>query len=110
MGNDLDPVSRCYDYISVGSIIILELVTAAFFAVDYVFRLVTARFLYPNMKESHAIRKYIFSFDGIVDLLAFLSYCLPFFFPMGSVAFRMLRIVKIFRLFRMNAFYKNKYF
>lgn len=130
VGNDLDPVSRSYDFLSVGMIIIniaisimatyseiqeqmgfvlvvLEAVTVAFFAVDYVLRLITARFLYPNMKASHAVRKYIFSFSGIVDLLSFLPYCLPVFFPQGTVAFRMLRIVKIFRLFRVNAYYDS---
>lgn len=130
VGNDLDPVSRSYDFISVGTIVInivvsilatysdiqermgavlvvLETLTVAFFAVDYVLRLITARFLYSDVKASKAVWKYVSSFDGIVDLLSFLPYCLPVFFPMGTVAFRMLRIVKIFRLFRINAYYDS---
>lgn len=130
VGNDLDYISRSYDFLNVGAIIInlivsimytyssvqekygelllvIEGITVAFFAVDYVLRLITARFMYPKLKESHALRKYILSFNGVVDLLSFLPYCLPVFFPMGTVAFRMLRIVRIFRLFRINAYYDS---
>lgn len=130
VGNDLDRVSRTYDYINAFTIIInlvvsimytyadlreqygfvlllLEGITVAFFAVDYVLRVWTARFLYPELSESHAVREYVFSFTGIVDLLSFLPYYLPFFFPAGTVAFRMIRIVRIFRLFKINAYYDS---
>ena len=40
-------------------------------------------------------------------MLSFVPYYLPVFFPMGSVAFRMIRIVRIFRLFRINAYYDS---
>ena len=130
VGKDLNYVSRAYDFINVISIIvnlavsilytysnvrekwgtallIIEGITVVFFAVDYILRLWTARFLYPKLKEAHAVRKYIFSFNGIVDILSFLPYCLPVFFPMGTIAFRMIRIVRIFRLFKINAYYDS---
>ena len=50
---------------------------------------------------------YIFSFNGIVDILSFLPYYLPIFFPSGAVAFRMFRVMRIFRLFRINAYYDS---
>ena len=59
------------------------------------------------MKEWQAICKYLFSFSGLIDLLSFLPYYLPFFFPSGAVAFRMFRVVRIFRLFRSNAYYDS---
>ena len=125
VGYDIDIVSRMYDFINVFAIIaniavsimytydgireeygkwlvLIEGLTVTYFAVDYVLRLWTARFLYPKLKPGHAIRKYIFSFSGVVDLLSFLPYYLPIFFPAGTVAFRMIRIVRIFRLFRIN--------
>lgn len=130
VGNDLDRISRGYDYINVITIIInlvvsimytyvdlrekygfwlllIEGITVAFFAVDYVLRVWTARFLNPELSERHAVREYIFSFTGIVDLLSFLPYYLPIFFPSGTVAFRMIRIVRIFRLFKINAYYDS---
>lgn len=70
-------------------------------------RLWTVRFLYPDMTESKAIVKYMTSLAGIVDLLSFLPYYLPFFFPAGTIAFRMIRIVRIFRLFRINAYHDS---
>lgn len=130
VGNDLDRASRAYDYANAFTIIInlvvsvlytfselrtqygsifimLEAVTVVFFTIDYVLRLITARFLYPELTEAHAIRKYMLSFTGIVDLLSFLPYYLPIFFPAGTVAFRMVRIVRIFRLFKINAYYDS---
>ena len=41
--------------------------------------------------------------DGIVDLLTIL----PFFFLEGFIVFRMLRVVRIFHLFRVNAHYDS---
>lgn len=37
------------------TLLFLEAVTVAFFAVDYVLRLFTAQFLYPNRSESQAL-------------------------------------------------------
>lgn len=130
VGNDIDYVSRAYDFLNAFAIILnlsasilytyteiaekygklllgIEEITVAFFCIDYILRVWTARFLYPEEKEPRAIRKYVLSFTGIVDLLSFLPYYLPFFFPAGTVAFRMIRIVRIFRLFRINAYYDS---
>ncbi len=130
VGNDLDNISRGYDYINAFAIIInlavsimytyadlragygalflvIEEITIGFFCIDFILRLWTARFLYPDETELKAICKYIFSFTGIVDLLSFLPYYLPIFFPAGTVAFRMIRIVRIFRLFRINAYHDS---
>lgn len=130
VGNDFDSASRIYDFLNAFSILfnliasimltydnlreqygqvllIVEMVTVAFFALDYVMRVLTARFLYPANSEFRAIIKYMFSFTGIVDLLSFLPYYLPVVFPSGTVAFRMIRIVRIFRLFRINAYHDS---
>ena len=85
----------------------LERLTVAFFAIDFVLRIFTAKYLYPDVTEPRAISKYLFSFSGIVDLLSFVPYYMPFFFPSGAVAFRMLRIIRIFRLFSINAYYDS---
>lgn len=130
VGYDLDWISRGYDYINVTAIVlnlivsilhtydsireryepillVVEAITVAFFVIDYIFRLITARYMYKEKKEWKAIRRYVFSFMGIVDLLSFLPYFLPVLFPQGTIAFRMIRIVRIFRLFRINAYYDS---
>ena len=130
IGYTLDPVSRFYDIFSVVMILVnlfasialtfdnmeqkygpallaVESVTVAFFAVDYVLRVVSAPAADRKKPRNQMIRAYILSFNGIVDLLSFLPYYLPFFFPAGAVAFRMFRVIRIFRLFRINAYYDS---
>lgn len=133
VGSDLDPVSRGYDFFSVFAILLnitasimytydnlqmqyggiltwVEKITVAYFAIDYMLRVLTVRCKYEkdkDMTELKAASKYIFSFMGIVDVLSWLPYYLPVFFPAGTVAFRMIRIVRIFRLFRINAYYDS---
>ena len=85
----------------------VESITVVFFTVDYCLRLWTARALYTSRSEVKAALKYALSFSGLVDLFSFLPYYLPVFFPEGAVAFRMFRVVHIFRLFRINAYYDS---
>lgn len=130
VGTDFDYVSRAYDYINACSIIInlvvsimytfaemreqygfwlvlIEEITVAFFCIDFLLRILTADFLYPRLSKGQAIRKYVLSGMGIMDMLSFVPYYLPFFFPAGTVAFRLIRIMRIFRLFRINAYYDS---
>ena len=88
-------------------LVTIEAVTVAFFAADFAMRLWTAKFLRPSLTEPRAVLRYIFSFSGLVDLLSFLPYYLPVFFPSGAVAFRMFRVARVFRLFRVNAYYDS---
>ena len=88
-------------------LVTVEAITVAFFALDYCLRLWTAKFLRPSLSEPKAVLRYVFSFSGLVDLLSFLPYYLPVFFPSGAVAFRMFRVARVFRLFRVNAYYDS---
>lgn len=81
----------------------IETMTVAVFCLEYLLRIWTAEYLYPDQKGVKAVLRFLFSFDGIVDLLTIL----PFFFLSGFVAFRMLRVVRIFHLFRINAYYDS---
>lgn len=101
--NTFDAMSLHYGAMLKG----IESFTVAFFAVDYVLRLFSCRFLRPAERELKSLLLYMVSFTGLVDLLSFLPYYLPFFFPDGAVAFRMFRVIRIFRLFRINAYYDS---
>ena len=83
---------------------ITEEITVAFFVLDYTLRLVTAKCLYPQLTEGRALAKYVLSAGGIVDLLSFLPFYLPLFFPSGAAALRLFRVARIIRLFRINAY------
>ncbi|MBO4484955.1 MAG: ion transporter [Lachnospiraceae bacterium] len=82
---------------------IIEWSTVIIFTIEYILRLWTADFLYPKRSFWGARLAFIFSFFGLVDLLAILPSYLPLIFPAGAVAFRMFRVIRIFRLFKVNA-------
>ena len=125
-----EPVNQFYDVISTGALIanlvvsvmatfdnlnaaygnifiLVEQVTVFFFGIDYVLRVLTAPELYPGEKKERAMAKYCLSVSGIIDLLSFLPYYLPVFFPSGLAAFRMFRVIRVLRLFRINAYYDS---
>lgn len=88
-----------------GIINLVELVTIIMFTVEYILRLWTADFLYPDKKKWLAVVSFVFSLAGLIDLLTFLPFYLPIVFPAGIVAFRMLRVIRILKLFRINQQY-----
>lgn len=127
LGNDDDALNVAFDVVSISMVLLnliiaivdtfdisaelysflggLELVTVVWFLFEYCLRIWTAEYLYPEITRKAATIRYARSFDGVVDLLSFLPYFLPFFFPTGVVAFRIFRIIRILRLFRINAYY-----
>ena len=130
IGSSDDLLSRGYDFLITGVILVnlvavvldtfqgihaahtrlldgIETVTAACFLVDYLLRLVAAKFTHPRGGEARSLAAYVFSFGGLVDLLSFLPNYLPVFFPAGAVAFRLFRVIRIFRLFRITAYYDS---
>ena len=82
---------------------VIEIVTIFIFCIEYILRIWTADYLYPKKRGLSAKLRFLWSFDGIVDLLTIL----PFFFLEGFIVFRMLRVVRIFHLFRVNAHYDS---
>ncbi|MBP5432573.1 ion transporter [Ruminococcus sp.] len=125
IGNKDDFISRSFDWFIVTIIIlniltvfldtfeelvslrsifrIIEAVTVVVFCVEYILRIWTADMLYPEKKGIKAQLRFLHSFDGIVDLLTIL----PFFFLDGFIVFRMLRVVRILHLFRVNVHYDS---
>ena len=79
----------------------IEFFTIFIFIIEYALRLLTSDLLYPEKSKGMAVLSYAFSFYGVVDLLTIISY-----FSMldsnGMVAFRMIRAVRILRLFKVN--------
>ena len=82
---------------------VIEVITILIFCVEYILRIWTADYLYPDKSEFRSRLRFLISFDGIIDLVTIL----PFFFLSGMVIFRMLRVARIFHLFRLNARYDS---
>lgn len=81
----------------------IEWFTLGVFCVEYALRIDTADYLYPKVSRPRAIWNFLVSFDGIVMLLTIL----PFFYLSGFGVLRMLRVVRIFHLFRINSRYDS---
>lgn len=79
----------------------IELFTIIVFIIEYLLRLYTSDFLYPDCSKGRAVLSFAFSFYGIVDLLTIISY-FSVLDSNGFVAFRMIRAVRILRLFKIN--------
>ncbi len=97
----LDTFSELSDFSGIFTVI--DGVTVSIFCVEYLMRIWTADLLYPENNPVMARVRFLLSFDGIVDLLTIL----PFFFLSGFIVFRMLRVVRILRLFRINSQYDS---
>lgn len=76
---------------------VLEWVFTIFFTIEYLLRLYCS----PKPKE------YIFSFFGVVDLLATVPTYLGFIFPNahGLLTIRILRLIRVFRVFKLFTFW-----
>jgi voltage-gated potassium channel len=125
IGDKSNPISRMFDIFIVWVIVcniavtflqtfdqlagfftlfrVIEVLSLLIFCAEYILRLWTADYLYPDRTPGKARLRFVISFNGIVDLLTIL----PFFFLSGMVIFRMLRVARIFHLFRLNAKYDS---
>ncbi len=125
IGQGRDIASKVFDYVLVFVIIVniavmvletfeplsqyrnvfgtIEILCIIFFSIEYILRIWTSDLLYPGESPVRAAGRFMISFDGIVDLFTIL----PFYFLSGFVVFRMLRVVRIFHLFRLNAKYDS---
>ncbi|MBO6140886.1 MAG: ion transporter [Ruminococcus sp.] len=76
----------------------VEWVTVAIFTLEYILRIWTADILYRKLSPLKARLRFLVSFDGVIDLLTIL----PFVYLSGFIVFRILRVARIFHLFRIN--------
>lgn len=82
----------------------IEFITVIIFIIEYILRIWTAEYLFPTKTKFNAKIKYIFSFLGIVDFLTIFIFFIPSFFSAGMAALKMLRIMKLFHLFKTNKY------
>ena len=82
---------------------VIDIVSIVFFMIEYFLRIITADYLYPGEKKNVAVRKFVSSLDGVIELLTIL----PFYYLSGFVVFRLLRVARILRLFKINSTYDS---
>ena len=101
-------LAQTFDELSpyAGILGMIELITIVIFTVEYILRVWTADYLYPDEKVKWKARlRFMVSIYGLIDLFTIVPYFLPLVFPEGAVAFRIFRVIRIFRLFKINAQY-----
>jgi len=79
----------------------IERVTTFIFIIEYILRLFTSDLLYPDTKSPKCMIRFVRSFYGMVDLLTIISY-FSSLFSNGFIVLKMIRVVRICRLFRIN--------
>ena len=81
----------------------IEGITVAIFIIEYALRIWTSEYFKPDLNKGKSLLAYLTSFFGICDFITILVFFLPFA-SAGAVAFRMLRVVKVFNLFKANTY------
>lgn len=78
-----------------------ELFSVIIFSTEYLLRLWLSNMFHSDVSPFKARLKYIFSFMGIIDLLAILPFYLPFIIKVDLRFLRMLRLMRLFRIFKL---------
>ncbi len=74
-----------------------EFFSVVIFTIEYLLRLISAKYKYGVNNEVYAIKKYVFSFPALIDLFAILPFYIPFLI---NIDLRFIRILRIFRVSR----------
>lgn len=85
----------------------IEVTTTYLFITEYIARVVTAKYLYPEENIFKATLMFVFSVYGMVDLLSILPILLTGILPYGFSVLRMLRVFRILRLFKITKNYDS---
>jgi voltage-gated potassium channel len=78
-----------------------EVFSVVVFSIEYFLRLITADYLYPDVKKWKAPFKFLVSTIGLIDLLAILPFYLPLLITMDLRFIRLLRLFRLFRLLKL---------
>lgn len=84
---------------------VVELFSIVVFTIEYFLRIWSASHEARNFKEAIIARlKFIFSFYGIIDLLAFLPFYIPLFVKFDLRSIRILRLFRLLRIFKLGRY------
>ena len=87
------------------ALVIFESVASIVFTVEYFLRIATADFLYPQSGMIASRVKYIVSPMAIIDLAAILPFWLPMFLPGTMLGIRAFRLFRLLRIFKLNRYF-----
>ena len=84
----------------------IDVFTTVVFTIEVTLRIWVAGEIDPKYKGFKGRLKYCFSFYGLIDILATYPFYLGLLFPIPYSAFKVLRIVRLLRIFRYMTSFK----
>ncbi len=82
----------------------VEVVSVIIFTIEYILRLYVSDLTFPSRSHLKSSLKFIFSFYGLVDILAIAPFYLPFFIKLDLRYLRILRLLRFIRIFKINRY------
>ena len=86
------------------TLIRIEFISVIIFTLEYALRIWTANLLYPGLNPVRARIRYVTSPMAIIDLIAILPFLLPILHTYNLVGVRVFRLVRILRIFKLNRY------
>ena len=83
---------------------IFEVLSVIVFTVEYLMRIYVSDLVHPSATRLKSVLKFIFSFYGIVDLMAIIPFYLPFLIPVDLRFLRILRLMRFMRILKINRY------
>ena len=82
----------------------IEFVSIIVFTIEYALRIWTANLLYPELNPIRARIRYVTSPMAIIDLISILPFLVPVLHTYNLVGVRVFRLVRLLRIFKLNRY------
>lgn len=82
----------------------IEIFSVIIFTIEYLMRVYVSSLSHPSSSKTKSAFKFIFSFYGIIDLLAIAPFFLPFLLNIDLRILRLLRLMRFLRIFKINRY------
>lgn len=82
----------------------IEFVSIIIFTIEYALRIWTANLLYPGLNPVRARIRYIISPMAIIDLISILPFLVPVLHTYNLIGVRVFRLVRLLRIFKLNRY------
>ena len=82
----------------------VEFVSIIVFTIEYALRIWTANLLYPELNPIRARIRYITSPMAIIDLISILPFLVPVLHTYNLIGVRVFRLIRLLRIFKLNRY------
>jgi len=83
---------------------VFEMLSVVIFSIEYILRIYISDLTHPSSNRLMSIFRFVFSFYGIIDLLAIVPFYLPFLIKIDLRFLRILRLMRFLRILKINRY------